>query len=145
MNPAVSSIGQILSNPKVQKALLWIAIIIIVLIVLGNITDKSRGFFRRLGGAQGEDVYAPIAESRKTQLESMAADVNSGVNEVGISLEGTLDDVLALSDSEFRYLVQYYNKYYDNTMYYDVDWEWMWWTDVDDDVLARIKRQNLKT
>ena len=133
-----------LSNPKVQKILLYIIIGIIILVILGNVSDGARNIFRKFN-PKGDDVFAPIPKERKSYLEKLAGNIHSGVYQViGNDLDGYLEEALALSDSEFKWLNEYYNKYVgDNTMYYDIDWEMMWWTNVDQDVLARIKRQNL--
>lgn len=143
--------GNALSNPKVVRAIVIIVILIIVLLLWNKKIAPSikRATNRLFHGAQGDNVDAPLSAARKTYLESFAQTVESELQatfSTGWKLAEMYEDLLALNDAEFKYFVEYYNKWMDKRFYKDVDEEFMFYglgTTAKSNLLARMKRQNL--
>lgn len=137
-----------LSNPKVQKILLVILLILVAMYLLNKGSGKFKQFFQStFRGIQGDNVNAPITDARKQWLEDLAQALYSeiydwfGSNE---TIESILIQMNSLPDSELAYIATYYNGFLStNTLYYDIDWEFMPFEDVDDDIMARLSAMNL--
>ena len=137
-----------LSNPKVQRVLLIIVLILVVMYLLNKSNQKFKVWFQStFKGVQGDSVYAPISDPRKTQLEQMAEDLHAGIwgNEWNSVLANMMSNMNALPDNELTYIAQYYGNFLSpNTMHYDIDWEIMPFEDADDQLLARLSAMNLQ-
>jgi len=148
MNAILKSIGVLLSNPKVQKMIIIALIIIAVLYLIGNANKKAKQWFQsNFRGAQGDNVYAPISDNRKTTLEQMASKLYSGIygNEWNSVLAEQMAQITALPDNEIVYIDEYWSSFMSqNTLYYDVDWEIMPFESADDDLLAKLSAMNLQ-
>ncbi len=142
---ALSSLFKFVSNPKVMKVIAIVAIIFIVIWVFTRGSSKASKWVRNnLAPVQGDNINAPISQLRQKTLESMAQDVYNAIYGFSTGTAGTLDTINSLNDSEFLYVVNYYEKYLsDNKLYYDIDWEFLPATDADDNVMNRLQTMNL--
>ena len=138
---------KLLSNPKVQKFLLYLVIGLVILYILNRSVPKFERWMRSTFlPVRGDNVNAPISDTRKAELENIAGELYDaiyGIPGAGF-VEKAMGSVLALPDNEFTYVVQYYEKFLsDNSMYVDVDWEIMPFDTEDDKLLTRLKDMNL--
>lgn len=134
-----------LSNPKVQKVILYIVLAIIALWILSTVSEKANRWIRNTFlPPKGDQLNYPVTDVKKEQLEQMAQDIYDGIYGSGFFLPTLFSGALALPDNEFLYMVQYYEQFLStNKLYYDIDWEIMPTTDTDDQMLARLTAMNL--
>ena len=136
-----------LSNPKVQKILIIILLVLVAMYILSKASGKFKQFFQStFRGVQGDKVNAPITDLRKGTLEAMADELYAGIygSEWNSVLAQQMSNMDALPDNELTYVAQYYGSFLSqNTMYYDIDWEIMPFEDADDKLLARLSAMNL--
>ncbi len=105
----------------------------------------------RLGPQYGDWQEGTITSGRKSELESYASDVYEALacfwcNHLDVA-EPALAKIAYLNDNELEYVARYYEQYVsdDNqTLYEDVDEEWLGLTSVDDDLLHRLSKLGLK-
>ncbi len=134
-----------LKNPKIQRIIVIALIVIGVLAILINASPKVKKFWNKLRyGVQGDNVYAPISDLRQGELEKLASDLYKAIYSWWDTATDSLGAIKDLNDSEFLYIVEYYERFLsENKMYYDIDWEVLPETENDDAVLARLKEMNL--
>lgn len=129
----------------------WIILGSIVALILirrywGKISSKVGS---RLGPQYGDWQEGTITDGRKKELEKFAQNIYD-VLACGYCMVGAEDDLLkaaALNDNELEYLARFYEQYVsDNgeTLYEDVDDEWLPATDADEDLLTKLDRLGLK-
>ena len=125
----------------------WIGLaILIVLIILHKnfdiISDKVKVWFKQTHGDFGE---CSLTANDKTTIESIAKQLREKIygNFIAEDRETILDTCNSLNDCQFKYLINYYNKYLGNA-YEDVDWEVMPFTSADETFLSRIVGMGLK-
>ncbi len=137
-----------------QSKWFWIIVgSIIAFIVIRRYWDKiSTKVDSRLGPQYGDWQEGTITAGRKVQLEGYAKDVYDMLacfwqcdwTDVG---EKTLAKIAYLNDNELEYVARYYEQYVsDNgqSLYEDVEEEWLPGTSVDDDLEHRLSKLGLK-
>lgn len=105
----------------------------------------------RLGPQYGDWQEGTITAGRKKELEGYAADVYEALacfwcNHATVA-EPALSEVAYLNDNELEYVARYYEEYIsDNnqSLYDDVDEEWLPATSVDADLMHRLSKLGLK-
>jgi len=103
----------------------------------------------RLGTQYGDWQEGTITSGRKSQLEGYAQDVYD-ILACWYCIEGAesqLGKVAYLNDNELEYVARYYEQYVsDNgqTLYEDVDEEWLPAISTDEDLLSRLNKLGLK-
>ena len=144
----LASLMKMLGNPKVQKAIIIVVLVLLALWLLSRASSKAKGFIQgTFMGVQGDNVYAPISDERKVILEQMAEGVHGLIygTDWGNELTPALGNLNALPDNELTYVAQYYGSFLSaNSLYYDIDYEWLFTTDEDEKILARLSAMNLQ-
>ena len=139
---------KMLSNPKVQKILLIIIVLVIVVWMLNRGSAKFNHWYRTtLAPVKGDNVNAPISSQRKGILEDLALDTYNAIYGGFVTMI-TIDDLLinlnSLPDNELKYVATYYEKMLsDNSLYYDVDWESLPFIDSDEILMSKLKSMNI--
>lgn len=132
----------------------WIVIIILIIvgIFLYNVylQPKASDIKRKLTPPRNTDGTKndPISDERKTVLNDLATSLRTAIYDTtaglwGRSREDVMQTMLGLNDNELTYVNKHYRTLGDNTMYYDIDYEWMPMVKVDDDLLTRLRELNL--
>lgn len=147
---AIAQKGAQQTQALMRNRKFWIIVIVIILLIVANrYWQKWRvKADSRLGRQYGDWQEGTITEGRKSELEQYAQDVYDAL---AIWLPIDIGDVLAkvayLNDNELEYVARYYEEYVsdDNqTLYEDVDEEWLGATSVDEDLLTSLDRLGLK-
>ena len=128
----------------------WIILFsIIALIIIRRYWDKmSTKVGSRLGPQHGDWQQGTITEGRKAQLQKYAQDVYD-VLACWYCLSGgekQLQKLAYLNDNELEYVARYYEQNVsDNkeSLYHDIDDEWLGGTDVDESILTRLNQLGL--
>lgn len=143
-----------LTNPKIQKYVLYIALIILIIWVLSKSSEKVAIFVKGLKPASGEGIYNPVEESRKPQIEHLASEIKSYLDQSVLeywaygyvsnlyNYSGVFEEASALPNNELRYLADYYRKSYGISLYKDVDEE-TFYNNWDTKLLQRLKETNM--
>ena len=152
MDKIISSLTKLFSNPKVQKMLVIILVIIAILFLLSKISSKFRMALGSIKGVKGKDVYAPIDDARKMVIQDMATGLDNYINpsgwfgEISDAVDGETALVLAvgLPDNEFTYFAQYYEQTFGESLYKAIEGEYSWATGSQyKKVQARLQAMNL--
>ncbi len=147
-----STITKGLSNPKVQKFLLYVLLILVAVYILSRSSEKFNLFVKGLKPPKGEGIYNPVAESRQSLLKELAMSINAYLDAPWYSLGGSdamvahaaLEIALEIPNNELYYLTKYYKSTYMKSLYKDLDEETMPSTwDVDVKLLQRLEELNL--
>lgn len=137
--------GQLLKNKW-----FWIILAaVVIFIILRRKSDKIiTKVDSRLGAQSGDWQEGTITEGRKRELEQYAQDVYD-ILACWYCMEGgeaELSKLQYLNDNELEYAARYYEDFVndDETLYEDVDDEWLPATDIDDKLLTRLSKLGLK-
>lgn len=109
-----------------------------------NVGGTLKKAFAKLSGGIIDDGTKgePISDIRKGEIKAQVTALYDAIYS-WISWEpdtiAALEFFLALPDNEAVFFVNEYEKLSENSMYYDVDWEFMPAFSADDEALARLK------
>ena len=123
----------------------WLAIIIIVSIFIlrKNLNvwgGKIRAFFKPAAG----DYSHILTILDKTRCEKLASELYTDIyGNWGSNKVDSINNLLTLDDSELRYSAKFYKTSYEKTMREDVSGEYMPFTDVDQELVARLLKMSL--
>ena len=127
----VDKVLNILKNKYVIGAI----VIVVLLLIYNRYKHVIKSKFKPIVGDFTDDV----TDVRKSELTEKAKVIHEHI--YGLVSNDVLDDdftyLLALNDSEFYEIYKYYKKYF-GSLYDDIDWEFMPFSDKDDAVLSRI-------
>ena len=121
-------------------------IIIVVIIVLYLIWNKYGYKLKRLfNPAQGNNSPIPLSDVRKNQIEEHMGKISQDIT--GWSWVGNQHDyalyhtLLGWYDDEIAYGADYYKNFLGqgNSLYSDLDGEYFYWGDVNNQVLNKLK------
>lgn len=127
----------------VKNKWFWIGLgLLIIIFYVWRNWDKLKSKF---GVITGDFQPGDITDKRKGTLESLAQDTYDSIYSATGDTGDTLEKVNALNDSELDYLARYYKKALTrgNTLYEDVDDEFMPWDDVDETLMGKLNRLGL--
>lgn len=151
MKNIFASIQKALSNPKTQKILFMILLVIVILYILSKVSTKFRLWIRSFLGPQGDDVNAPVTPDRQDMIENLARNIKTEIdNEYYLGVGGQaellslIQTALFLPDNEFYQLALYYSKSYAANIYDDVDGYTFPSSSVaDENFLRRLEEMNI--
>jgi len=138
-------------SSKSPKELIVIALVILISawIIKTFIFPKVKDFYRKITPPKPHDGSSSnLLPERDAYLRELVDDIYEGVYCTFCTHAGLTEAIskaLALNDSELIILNKYYGQKSENTMYYDIDYEWMSGTSVDDDLLSRLVELNIST
>jgi len=128
----------------------WIILgTIVAIIIIRRYWDKvSTKVGSRLGPQHGDWQEGSITTGRKKELEKYAQDVYDVLAcwDCASGGEKQLQKLAYLNDNELEYVARYYENYVGDggeTLYHDIDDEWLAGTDVDDNLLTRLNKLGL--
>lgn len=123
----------------------WFWIILAILIVLLIIRRKSEVWKDKLAPVSGDFQSGGISEGRKKELETLAQNVYDEIN--GGWVTNYMYDLLPINDNELTYLAKHYKKYLsrNESLYTQIDNEWMWGMDIDEKIMTRLNLLGLKS
>ncbi len=127
----------------VKSKWFWIGLILLIIIFyVWRNWDKLKSKF---GVITGDFQPGDITEKREGVLESLAQDAYDSIYSVTGDTGDTLERVNALNDNELDYLARYYKSALTrgNTLYEDVDNEFMPLDDVDETLMGKLNRLGL--
>lgn len=124
-----------------QNRWFWIAVAIIVAYFIFR--NPIRRAWQRLTAVDRGDYTgagAVLSDADKQRLRQLAMDLHSAIEGSGfLSRERVMSQALALSDTMLRFLAQEYAANGANSLYQDIDDEWMPGTDVDERLMQRLR------
>lgn len=132
-----------------QNKWFWIILGGIILFIIirrkwGKFTEKASS---RLGAQYGDWQEGTISEARKSQVEGLAEELYDALASwYEWEAESELMQINALNDNELEYAARHYEEHLTNgkqSMYDDIDEEWLPATDMDEKVMTRLKRLGL--
>jgi len=151
MIPILSGAGSfagVLNNPNVLKWVIRIIIILLIVYVLRRNWWYIKNLFKRsdVRLEPGEKLF--ISDDRKSELESLALAINQDLKSTSWYHITGHDHSLwtsitgQTSDNELKYLARYYKKYVSggSSLYKDIDNKWMYSTDIDEKLMARLSK-----
>lgn len=154
MTSLLQSITKALSNPKIQKFILYILIALFVLWLLSQTSEKFAVWFKKFKLPSGNNVFSQVDESRKQTIEDISDGIKKYLDSnpissflgAGSNAEAKMyfNAAYNLPDNELYYLHKYYKSTNGKTLYKDIDEETMpssW--DIDVKLLQRLKAMNL--
>lgn len=129
------------------KIALIIIAVITVLAIISAVVKNISSISSRLGNLfkpyQG-DFDEPVTDEDKTHLRKLAGELNSEIyGSTNIGVSGILEKINDLNDSDFKYLCEYYSRYFENSINDDVDNEMLPWTSEDENFLSRFQGMGL--
>lgn len=144
----ISKLTKIMTNPKLIQFVLIVFFVVIFLRILLNSGSRLQSFYKKnIAPPKGDNINEFISDIRRAELESLADKLHDNIYNYQWTLDDFINNLsmfLGLRDSEFVYLTNYYNKAYQGEgLYYDIDWEFLPFTDIDDKVLTRMEAMNL--
>lgn len=136
-----------LSNRQIAVAL--IAIVLVFFLWKFYLKPNLQGLKRKLtpavntDGTKGEN----ISDERKVFLNDLAKNLRTAIYSYGAtfdsSRESLMGRLMAINDKELIYTNAHYKTLGTNTMFYDIENEWMPFTEVDDNLLNRLRELNI--
>jgi len=137
---------RLLSNKWFWIILASVIALIIIIRYYNKISTKVES---RFGTQYGDWQEGTITSSRKKELEGYAQDVYDILAcwYCARGAEDELQKLLYLNDNELEYTARYYEKFVSDdgeTLYHDVDDEWLAATDADNKLLTRLSKLGLK-
>jgi hypothetical protein len=123
---------------------------LILLYILYRNWSKIKQFFGKDYGvySSGGGTYTPagIPDGRKGELETLAKELYDKIYGVTTFTDKETSFIKAnsLNDTELKYLAQYYKSALtrSDSLYHDVDSEWMPFSSEDENLLARLSALN---
>ena len=129
------------------KIILYVIIGIIIIVVLSAIVKNISILSSRIGGMfkpyQG-DFSDPVTAEDKTHLRNLATELNSAIYSAGsFGVTDIISKINDLNDSDFLFLCNYYNQYFENKICEDIDNEWLPFSSEDENFLSRYNGTGL--
>lgn len=132
----------------------WYAVAaILVLLLLRKYWPRIKGYFARDFGNYTEGFLPPGStgtgpapagndpvSARQEELRAIARSTYEAIQGAGFQTEA-IEALSLLNDTELRYVAEFYRDALTRgtSLSEDIDNEWMWDTDVDDTVIARLR------
>jgi hypothetical protein len=127
----------------------WLILIVLIVVFFAFVWPKIKGTVKKaianITGGKVDDGTKnnPISDVRKGEIKGKATVLYNGIHWTWLIVDeaAVLDGLnffLALPDNEAIYFAQQYEDLGDNSMWYDVDWLYLW-GDEDNKAVARLE------